>query len=713
MSASPRPQKKTAHTCVTCRFRKVRCDGQRDVCTTCRRLGLPCSYNDRIGVEVVEAQQGEPNGPAITIPIPRQRVRQACTNCHLKKARCSGATPSCERCRRLSLDCVYRAKKRSLPSVTSPTGTGASPATHEDGHPWHSGQSASSLPSGPTSPVVDNVVGVEQGDTGPSEELVTKAFDAYFRHVHPIPKFSFLHRASLMECYHDGSLDRCLVLALVGITATLTDLGPGMGEYGERCMEEAISICLADVEKKPSIARLQTLVIATKHRLITKQTTGAFMLHAIASRFATALRLNHENPGICFLARESRRRLMWSLYMIDSWISAGQQEVALWPDAERQIQIQLPCNERNFELDLPETTERLRPPPPDPTTGVVPVMPDALGFMALHVRIQWMRSRVLQCASKVITSPSHEDLAALPLQCAKLSGELATFEERLPPSFRWSEANLRLLTYSTRLCVFIMTHVLWRQCHLDLYRLFLSGLREALPQVALQQLDPGFVAHSRQNCYHHARAMADMFAQLLSLGNSAPITDLDLAGCAFQCSRVLYHGLQTSGVNDLGFTPERVRELATVCLRAARQSAAGSAGASLQTDIERLIAGGLQLPEGPPGSPLRTRGMATAPPPQAAQLPQPQPHIPNYDQTLHNSFHMPAAPAATAGPMMGGLSMPMADGITPAPVAPSHTSAVTTGSNAYEEGLGLNFGSDMYGMDWTTIPNVYFPGGNI
>jgi poly [ADP-ribose] polymerase len=424
--------------------------------------------------------------------------------------------------------------------------------------------------------------------TEPDEALAMKAFDSFFRHIYHVAMFSFLHRPSLMELYHAGSLDRALVLSVVGVTSLLTDLGPGMVEYGNRCVEEAVSLCLAGLEK-PTISRLQALVLAIKHRILSKRFSSAFMLHAIASRFATALRLYQENTELCFLAREARRRLMWAIYMIDASIATGQAEVAIWFDAERQIQLQLPCNERNFDFDLPDPTESLRPPDPDPATGIVPPLPDVLGLMALHIRLYWMRTRILQCTSRAAASPSADTLAMLPGQLAELAAELEVFEARLPVSFRENEANFRLRSYSTRLNIFITTHMLWRQCHLDLYRLFLPGLKEALSPAALQQLDSHFVMQCRRSCYEHARRMADMMSQLLSLSSTAstpPVADLDLTGCAFHCSRVLYHGLQTdNGEFGLGFTQERVQELASVCLRAARQSTPGQASASIVSFI--------------------------------------------------------------------------------------------------------------------------------
>ncbi|KAK4153633.1 poly polymerase catalytic domain-containing protein [Chaetomidium leptoderma] len=710
-------QQRTANTCVTCRARKVRCDGRRGICTNCERLGFGCSYDENVGVEVVH---GEGNGTAISVP--RRRVRQACQSCHTRKARCSGSMPRCDRCRAQGLECVYRPGKRSLPQplpLSLSNAAALSPGTAMD-MDGPMGQGGAFNDYGTSSSTASPVTAAAD-QTEPDDALAFKAFDNFFRHIHHVAMFSFLHRPSLMERYHAGSLDRALVLALVGVTSLLTDgLGPGMVEYGNRCIEETVSLCLAGLET-PTIPRLQALVLAIKHRILSKRFSSAFMLHAIASRFATALRLYHENPDLCFLAREARRRLMWSIYMIDASISTGQPDVALWTDAERQIHLQLPCNERNFDFDLPDPTEPLRPPDPDPG-GVVPPLPDVLGLMALHVRLHWMRTRILQCTSRAVASPSADALAVLPSQLAKFAAELDVFEARLPISFRETEANFRLRSYSSRLGIFVLTHLSWRQCHLDLYRMFLPGLKEALPPGVLQQLDPHFVMHKRRSCYEHARAMADMLAQLLSLSSgNPPVADLDLPGCAFQCSRVLYHGLQTDS-GDLGFTPERVQELATVCLRAARLSTPGEASASIQADIERLIANGLSLPEVPPAFPGRTRnlgpGMGTPYLAPDAPTPATDHHMRLADSTsAPGSVQMPPPPTTTTLSPMAALQLPMAEGSVSGPaVAPSQASAVTSASNAFEEVAGgLNFGPEFFGMDsWSSFSAwADFPGGGI
>ncbi|OIW30117.1 hypothetical protein CONLIGDRAFT_654412 [Coniochaeta ligniaria NRRL 30616] len=693
MSASPRPLPRTSHTCVTCRARKVRCDGRRGICTNCDRLGFACSYDENVAIEVVDSTG------TTSISVPRRRVRQACLSCHAKKARCSGQMPKCDRCRVQGLECVYRPGKRSIGTsfaeASSSQDNLTSPATTPDANraSFDQANRGRSVGSPAGSAAAEFACPDESFDA-----LALRAFDKFFRHVHHIPMFSFLHRASLMERYHAGLLDRPLLLALIGITALFTDIGPGTKEFGARCIEESAGLVMRDFEK-PSVLRLQALVIITKHRIVSRRFSSAFMLHATACRFAAALRLNHENPAICFLAQESRRRLMWSLYMLDTGISSGQVDFALWPTPETQIHVQLPCNERNFEFDLPEPTEPLKPPDPGPD-GLVRTLPDVVGFLALHVRIQWIRSKIQQYTMHVLANPTVEALSQLPRRSAELAAELEAFEARLPLSFRWSEANLRLRAYSPRLGIFIMTHVWWQQCHCDLHRLWITGTKEALSPPLVGQMSADFVSHCRRRCYDHARTMADMFAQLLALGNEMPVMDLDLPVCAYQTAKLLYHGFKNGAAELSGMTAESVEELARVCLRIVRQSTAGPAAASILVDLERLIADGLSL--------------NTPKPPMA-----PAPATNNIDSSSSSSLpHLNAGlgggirPVGSTTTGLAGLqhrrddSSPLATndggggGAQQESGAASVATHVTSGSNAFEGALdGLDFGLDLFGMD--------------
>ncbi|KAK8859922.1 hypothetical protein PGQ11_010656 [Apiospora arundinis] len=589
-------------TCQPCRLRKVRClQGDGASCANCDRLGFTCSFQ-------AGSPQGDgDNGSASSMTLPRRRVRLACSNCHSRKARCSGEMPKCKRCQSQGIECIYRPTKRSG-SLTTPAPGQAGDSEHE---------SISSEPPEKRRHVHDDAnpsqrdysVGNRASAHGPwpmnhesriefpDEALITRTFDNYFKHVHHVPVFSFLHRASLMQRYHAGMMDRALLLALVGITSLLTDLGPGTREYGAKCIDECQKLILGDMEN-PSTIKIQAMVFIMKYRMLTQRFTSAFMLASVAGRSSYALRLNYENPNLCFLARESRRRLMWAFMTIDSGINGGYPDFTLLPS--EALHIQLPCNERNFEFDLPQITEHLRPIPTKP-------FPDDVGSLALHVRLLWIRSRILYCTKNVLAMPEAE-LRELPKLVDVLAQELNGFNEHLPASFRFSDNNVKLRAYSPRLCVFIMIHVWWRQCHCDLYRIALVGLKEALPRSSLDRLPPGFVEMCQRQCYEHALAMAEIFRVVLSLDGGLPVTDLDLPVCAYQCARMLFFAHHMAGM-QFQISADQVHEHSQRCLQIARHMSHIPAVQTILTDLEKLISRGFSTSTTPshPGSPDFTR----------------------------------------------------------------------------------------------------------
>jgi hypothetical protein len=414
--------------------------------------------------------------------------------------------------------------------------------------------------------------------------------------------FSFLHRASLQEQYHAGKVDRCLLLALVGITSCLTDMGSGMRAYGNRCIDEAESMILSDYAR-PSTIKVQALVFMIKHRILSNRFPSAFVLHSLASRFAIALKLNHEAPNICFLAQESRRRLVWALYCIDAGISGGNRDYSLW--RSERIFVGLPCNERNFEFDLPQDTEKLIP----DTSQPPPAQGEDVGSLALHIRIQHIRQKINEFTKDSLSSKSIHP-ANLQTQVLSLHRELEDFAAQLPVSFQFSENSLRLRAYSPRICVFAMIHIWWRQCHCDLYRLGLVGLREALSTPVLEMFDRSFIEHCQRQCVDHAMAMASIFSSMQKL-KAKPVADLDLGICAYQCARMLRYAYHANSGN-LNIGQDIIMEQFKTCLQAVKECCTGVAAAGIRSDIEKLIACGL----GPRTMPVQSAPVITSNPPK-------------------------------------------------------------------------------------------------
>lgn len=140
------------------------------------------------------------------------------------------------------------------------------------------------------------------------------------------------------------------------------------------------------------------------------------MLSGLTTRMTQGLQINLEyntdilcqdtDNGLPVTAKESRRRLMWSCYIMDALVGSGVDQLTLMD--ERDIKIQLPCNERNFTQQVPCLTETLHagswlkilPEDLDPKT----LLPN-MGIMAYFIRHISIRKRVLRYFQHEICHP--------------------------------------------------------------------------------------------------------------------------------------------------------------------------------------------------------------------------------------------------------------------------------------------------------------------
>lgn len=121
-------------------------------------------------------------------------------------------------------------------------------------------------------------------------------------------------------------------------------------------------------------------------------TTEALMLMATLTRFAFTLRLNYGNPKLCSLAQESRRRLMWSIYVLDTFLAGGLPEFTLCPSGV--LHLSLPNEETAFELDTSYANVPLC------RSTNESDMAD-IGLLGYYIRVIYLRDTVLRYASKV------------------------------------------------------------------------------------------------------------------------------------------------------------------------------------------------------------------------------------------------------------------------------------------------------------------------
>lgn len=109
------------------------------------------------------------------------------------------------------------------------------------------------------------------------------------------------------------------------------------------------------------------MVLLHEHELRVGNYANAFMLTGLCVRMAQALQINLESSAdiLCVrpqelsaTSKEARRRLMWSIYVMDAWVGSGVDALTLIDEAN--VKIQLPCSDQRFNYQEPCIMEMLQ-----------------------------------------------------------------------------------------------------------------------------------------------------------------------------------------------------------------------------------------------------------------------------------------------------------------------------------------------------------------
>lgn len=203
-------------------------------------------------------------------------------------------------------------------------------------------------------------------DLGIGKNTVKKHIDAYFDLIHPIPCYGFLHRATLLQSWSKNELNPCVLLALCGITSRFIHPGSSVHQNTARKWIQDAESHLLQQLARPQISDIEAWLLITLDHYLSQRVSKMLVSMALASRLAYILRLNYEDTRQEFLVQERRRRLMWSIYVMDSLYSSGKAEFTAC--TAETLHIRLPCNEKSFSMDIPVTTEPLHPPLHSDTT---------------------------------------------------------------------------------------------------------------------------------------------------------------------------------------------------------------------------------------------------------------------------------------------------------------------------------------------------------
>jgi hypothetical protein len=419
--------------------------------------------------------------------------------------------------------------------------------------------------------------------------VTIRLIEAYFEHIYALPWYAFLHERSVVQRCREGKIEDCLVFAICAVTSQRLKIEPYFREKAAKWAQKAEDILLQYLHE-PSTSRLQALILIVRYQVEVGHFSRAFMLAALAGRAAVALRLNYERPELRFLAQEVRRRLMWSCYALDGNFSVGLREFETCPP--EHVFLQLPCTETAFEQDTPMETAPLR------ATSFRE--PERMGTYAACVRLTAIRSDIMRLTRKLVSTPVPPD--ELLHIVRRFEDEIQHVYASLAESDRY---NNKIFSYCARPARILMVHACWHQAYCELYRIFLTGYREAAPPSAMEAVPREEVMRRKTLCLNHATSIVAIFAAFSEQCKALTI-DFDTAICAYHAARIILFSAQTDKVTQSLSMPaalEKARFCQSVMNRFFEDSPVVE---PMRRELEMLIArhasdsdnnGGVHLPQ--------------------------------------------------------------------------------------------------------------------
>ncbi|KKY33285.1 putative mucin-desulfating sulfatase (n-acetylglucosamine-6-sulfatase) [Diaporthe ampelina] len=440
-----------------------------------------------------------------------RQPKETCKQCRFRKVRCDGkrGDKGCGDCDRLKFSCSF---VTPLPPPTPTSTTEGEPSDHP-------------------SPTSDRPVERRRTSKACIACRQHKVLvESYFAHVYPLSSYAFLHPQTTIRQCSSGQLENSLSYAIAAV-ASYHQGSPGRREEAELSWAQAAEDLIWKSLESPSVSRLQALLLVILYRVETGAFQRAFMLSALAARAAAAMRLNHERDGSTGnrTSREVRRRVMWSLKLVERYFSTGLPEFELCP--VESIYLELPCWEQEFSDTRADSSERT-------------LQSCDFGSYHLCVRLEMLRRDLMKL---------NRSLSLCDTAFPQLSTVMHDFEQHLtrigaelPGGPTLTAERISSLLDSPWLPRQILVHLSFHHSQCDLYRLLVRNYREAAPAAVLDAVDPSLLARAEQLCLQHATAIVDILATLNQVSHKAQPLEFDTAICGYHATRLLLFIAQSS-----------------------------------------------------------------------------------------------------------------------------------------------------------------------
>ncbi|RAL62179.1 hypothetical protein DID88_002663 [Monilinia fructigena] len=239
--------------------------------------------------------------------------------------------------------------------------------------------------------------------------------------------------------------------------------------------------------------------------------------------------------SIAFVSKDDESRTTAQKWMDEA-------ELYVWQSLSRPSAV-----EKDFDLGIPGETAPLIPTRTNESESM------HLGLRTFYFRISDIRHRILEYTRNLIREKSNPYDSQDILR--KLEAELDQLRSSLPANLQYNEDNLFLRAYSPQLTRFVMFHVLWQQCHTDLYRFMFPGTKDSISDTILENIPQEYVKYCQRKAFEHAIMMLDICHTVQSIGHTL-ISDTGIATCVYQCSNII---IRSADIVGFANEEERVR----------------------------------------------------------------------------------------------------------------------------------------------------------
>ncbi|KAF5686543.1 zn 2cys6 transcription factor [Fusarium circinatum] len=202
-------------------------------------------------------------------------------------------------------------------------------------------------------------------DFGTPEDVLMAVVDSYFTYCQNQP-YSFFHEETFRQGLAQHAIPKHLVLAVMATAVRFCSHPYYSGralemsvEYANRSWKLIVSDCFT-VGKVAEVSTVQTVALLglfdfTAGRL---RHGSAWVKVGLAVRIAQDCGLMLENAGhLSYSQQEERRRVFWSVYLLDRLVSCGRGRPPAIVDAS--CHLQLPCDESIWREGLWAKTQSL------------------------------------------------------------------------------------------------------------------------------------------------------------------------------------------------------------------------------------------------------------------------------------------------------------------------------------------------------------------